>query len=142
MKKEAVYPVVLAIVSLVAGVSVGLTIAENPRFGFRPRFERSKMGYKMMAKGMLGKEEVLGMMTRKLSLSESQAEKVKGILDASRNEAKEAMKASKEKLSGIKEKKIAQIKAILSNDQQAELDKMVADPKGCFEGPKMKMMQK
>lgn len=131
MKKEIIYPVLLVIVSVVAGLAIGLTIARKPRYDFRPRFEgKGMMECDMRNKDMGRKDEIFEKISRRLKLSDGQKEEVKNILKSSRDEAKEVFKASKDKLAGLKEKTNTKIRSILSKDQQAEFDKMIGEMKG------------
>ncbi|MDD4982279.1 MAG: hypothetical protein WC293_04955 [Candidatus Omnitrophota bacterium] len=131
MKKELIYPVLLAIVSVVAGLAIGLTIARKPRYDFRPRFEgKGMMECDMRNKDMGRKDEIFEKISKRLKLSDGQKEEVKNILKSSRDEAKEVFKASKDKLAGLKEKTNTKIRSILSKDQQAEFDKMIGEMKG------------
>ncbi|MDD3087951.1 MAG: hypothetical protein PHP89_05240 [Candidatus Omnitrophica bacterium] len=131
MKKELIYPVLLAIVSVVAGLAIGLTIARKPRYDFRPRFEgKGMMECDMRNKDMGRNDEIFEKISRRLKLSDGQKEEVKNILKSSRDEANEVFKASKDKLAGLKERTNTKIRAILSKDQQAEFDKMIGEMKG------------
>lgn len=142
MKKEMVYPVLLVIVSVVAGLSIGLTIARKPEHGFRPRFERKgMMECAMKNKDMMGRKDVmLEKISSRLKLSDTQKEEVKGILKSSRDQAEEVFKATKDKLAGLKEGTNVKIRALLSKDQQAEFDKMVGEMKSKMDRSKERRM--
>ncbi len=141
MKKELIYPVLLVVVSLVAGVAVGTTVARRPRHESRMRFDEKKMTMHKMPvkKGMPGKQGAFERLSDRLSLSDDQQEKVKAILDSSRQEARETIEKSKDALFALREKTNTQIRAILSKDQQLEFDRMTAELKEHMEGFKERM---
>jgi len=143
MKKDIVYPVLLVIVSLVAGLAIGLVLVRKPRHYYQPRFERrEKMDDRRGGKETPIKDMIFNKISRRLDLSEKQEEKLKAILESSRNEAKTIIKTSKEKLIGIKDKTNTQIRAILSKDQQAEFDRMIAEQKDRVENFKERFAHK
>ncbi|MFY9402625.1 MAG: hypothetical protein WAQ07_04365 [Candidatus Omnitrophota bacterium] len=130
MKKELIYPILLAVVSVAAGLVIGLTIAGNSRYDFSPRFKRKGAFESYMRKKGMGRKDIIfKKISRRLKLSEEQKEEVKNILKSSRSEAKEVFKTSKEKLSALREKTNVSIRAILSKEQQVEFDKMIGEKK-------------
>ena len=130
MKKDIVYPVLLVIVSLVAGLAIGLVLVRKPSRVNRPHFERrEKIEYKRMDKKAPAKEMIFEAISNRLDLSEKQETKLREILESSRNEAKSIIRGSKEKLVSLKEKTNTQIRGILTKEQQVEFDKMIAEHK-------------
>ncbi len=140
MKKEIVYPVLLVVVSLVAGLAIGLTIVRKPRHEFRPRVEgRSKMDYRIKESRMPRRDEIFDKISDRLKLSSEQEGQIKKILTDSREEAKTTIEKSKDALLKLKEKTNAQIKGVLTKEQQVEFDRMTAEIKDRIQTFKNKM---
>ena len=129
MKKNFVYAIVLVIVSLIAGVIIGLTLAKTYRHRARPDFSRQMKMHKS-PDGMMEKSrrpELIDALSRRLNLTDEQEVKIKEILEASHQQAKEIGEATKEKFIAIKEKTNAKIKEVLTPKQKEEFDNMLVE---------------
>jgi len=85
---------------------------------------------KMTEEKMMKKQtEKVEMMTKTLSLTPDQKDKVAAILKANGEQKKAMMMKMEADEKTMKEAQDTQIKAILTPDQQAKFDKMVADQK-------------
>lgn len=139
MKKDIVYPVLLVIVSLVAGLAIGLALVKRPgnHRAYRPHFEgrgMERMNHHRPDNKALGRDMIFETIAGRLDLSDTQKEKLRGILDASREEAKFIIKGSQEKLAGLREKTNSQIRGLLTKEQQVEFDKIIAEHKNRMNG--------
>jgi len=130
MKKATIYVVIIVVVSLVAGVVVGLGISRRGHFRAY-RNHQNEFGYGKGKK--LGEQEkrtmLLDRIGERLNLSQEQKEKIKSILEASREEVIQARKTSVEKFKAIKERTDNKIRAVLNEAQAIEYDKIIGELK-------------
>lgn len=128
MKKSIVYVVVLVGVSVLAGLAIGLTIANKPKNVRGLGIEyKHRLGKPDEARVKGKKAEIFENLSRRLDLNENQKIEVKKILEASRRQVKEVGNVARENFAKIKEETNAKIRAILDARQQEEFDKMVAE---------------
>ena len=125
MNKTVIYVVALVAVSLVAGVLLGGVILShrlgvNHEYGQMPtRFAHGQaFGHD---KGPLEK------LSQVLNLSADQKEKLAEILKESRQEVMQIEHKTRETFMEIREKADAKIKAILTPEQQAKMEKLRSD---------------
>lgn len=124
MKKPVVYTVILIVLSVGAGVVLGMGIGRKlgyekhlayiERFG--PQREEPR-------------QHALAVLNRSLSLSKEQTEKIGNILDGSRDKAEALKKETLKNLETIKENINTEIDAILTPDQQVKFDQLMTERK-------------
>ena len=131
MKKTVVYAAVLVVISLMAGMIIGLILARIPRDMRWPGVDR-KYHARGHQESMTGdrRVEIFQNISRKLKLSESQNVEIKEILKTSREQVKEVGNVTREKLLKIKEETNNKIRAVLSAEQKEAFDKMILEFKG------------
>jgi Spy/CpxP family protein refolding chaperone len=132
MNKSVVLVVILAVVSLSAGVLVGMNIpARGMHTAGYPGFHMKGKGARGLHKFGEGKERanILASISKRLSLSEEQKEKIKAILESSRQEVQQVGKDSMQQMAQIKQATNAKIREVLNSKQQEEFDKMIAEMK-------------
>jgi len=127
MNKNVAYVAAFGVLCTLAGVLVGASIAGRERSPWRGR---EKSGFAQRAEHFMGYghrqgEEgkggrLLEMLTAKLNLNQEQKEKVKQILEATRQEIEAAGKNIRGAIDAIKEKGDTQIMKVLTPAQQEQ----------------------
>lgn len=126
MKKTIVYLVVLVVVSLGAGVVLGMGIGRNAGYAkhlaFKKRVAQGECRPQM-------RKHMLEVLSRKLNLSTEQKAKVKDILDTSRAKVEASKKEAMQNFTNIREEANTKIRQILTLQQQTEFDRLNAERK-------------
>ena len=121
MKKPVVYTVMLIVLSVGAGVVLGMGIGRKlgyeKHLAFVERFGPQKEEPRQRA---------LAVLNHSLGLSKEQTEKIGNILDSSRDKAEILKKETLKSLEIIKDGINTEINAILTPDQQAKFDQLMA----------------
>ncbi len=127
MKKSLIYVVVLVVVALGAGVLIGLGAARKTGDRFREvmRDKRAGMGDKL--RDTNERKEILQRISQRLKLSDDQRDKIKSILEATRQQVGDLKKEGQDKIRDLREKTDAQIKRLLSPEQAEEFERMIQE---------------
>lgn len=144
MNKNVAYVAIFGALCVLAGALVGAGIIRKTipprqrceRMGFPEKAERV-MGYRTgpQKQGRL-RGDPLSDITNKLSLSNEQKEKVKGILERTRQEIEEVGRNVRDTIAEIKNKTDNQIMAILTPEQQEKFKTMLKENKKAFRPPR------
>ena len=129
MKKTIIYAVILSLVSMAAGVAVGAAVTERyvkeRRQHFFSEF-RERAGKRFEGMKEL-KYKLLDNLSDKLNLTADQKEKVKVILESSREEMTSTRKDAMTKVQSIREKTNEKIQAVLTLEQKEKFQKIISD---------------
>lgn len=123
MNKTIVYVVALVVVSLVAGVLLGLVLFHRQGVGEYGRIP-GRFGHEQALRHNGGPLEKL---SKILNLSAEQKVKLAQILKDSRQEVTQIQDKTKETFMEIKNKTDVKIREILTAEQQAKFDKLKSD---------------
>lgn len=130
MKKTVVYVVILVVLSLGAGVVLGMGIGRKAGYArhlaFRERFGQPRIEGRYPEES---RRHAFDVLNRKLNLSEEQIRKIKDILDASRAEVEASKKEALKNFAATRESTNAKIKEVLTPKQQAEFDRLTFERK-------------
>ncbi len=124
MKKPVVYTIILIVLSVGAGVVLGMGIGRKLGFekhlAYIERFGPQKEEPRQRA---------LAVLNRSLGLSKEQTEKIGNILDGSRDKAEALKKETLKNLETIKNNINTEINTLLTPDQQVKFDQLMTERK-------------
>jgi len=126
MNKTVIYAVILSVVSLGAGVALGMTVSQRCAIERRQHFFsglRERGGDR--AKGFQQhKQRLLANLAEKLNLTAEQKEKVKAILKSSREEMTSVRKDTMAKVQVLRDSTNAKIQEVLTPEQKEKFKKI------------------
>lgn len=130
MKKTVLYMVIIVVLSLAAGVVLGMGIGKKCGYARHLAFREGLGQPKDGRHGQEGsRRHALDILSRKLNLSEEQKGKIKGILDASRIKVDASRKEGIKNFTAIRGSTNVEIRALLTPEQQVEFDKLQLERK-------------
>jgi Spy/CpxP family protein refolding chaperone len=128
MKKTIIYAVVLVVVSLIVGVVIGGALERRchyvKRMGLLGDLQEKRLDLKKPM-AIYAHKKMLGHLAKELKLTEEQKEKIKGILDASREQIATVGGESFERVAAIRDETTAKIKAALTPEQQEKFENII-----------------
>ncbi len=138
MNKSVMYIGILITLSVSAGIVVGMGIGRHAGYA-RHLMYAERLGLQRREGGPReeSREHALAVLNRSLSLSKEQTEKIGTILDSSRDNAEAIKKETFKDMEKIKEAISADIKIVLTPDQQVKFDQLMTERKEreAFGGP-------